>query len=74
MAKITELWQQPDPSDAEWSAALPELGNPLGRYGTRVCAVRTALLRQPSKPRVRYIKNVREQFHPVVLICGVFQE
>src|SRR5882762_4462908 len=61
MAKIQELLATPDPSDADWSAALRNWVTRLDGMEREFAPCDTA--RFGSLPsRVRYIKNVREKF------------
>jgi len=56
-------------SDADWRR-LSVTGNPPGRYGTRVGAVRHGALRKPFKPKSVYIKRKGKVPHPVFLSAG----
>ena len=64
MAKIQELLATPDPSDADWSAALRNWVTRLDGMEREFAPCDTA--RFGSLPsRVRYIKNARESSHSV---------
>ena len=69
MAKIQELLATPDPSDADWSAALRNWVTRLDGMEREFARCDTA--RFGSLPsRVRYIKNVREKFPSCFLSAG----